>query len=223
MAITAIKRIPVWSSLVRLSHWLLALSTLLLLASGWLIERTPGIAEIASDWHYIVGSIFTIGLILRLWLLIFGHGSEQWKQLMPKPSDLPKIKAMLIFYITLGKAPIPKWHAHNPLWMPVYLLMFALFIALSLTGHFQESFPIVLNIYLPSLHELLSVIVASFVILHLVTVFLHDLKGTGSDTSAIINGHRIFVVESIDSAQENGVQTVSVDELVNRGKINKRG
>ena len=45
------------------------------------------------------------------------------------------------------------------------------------------------------------------------TVFMHDAKGTGSDISAMVNGHRIFVVQKTDKKEAGTVQHVSLDDF----------
>ena len=214
MATNSIRRIPVWSSLLRLAHWGIALSTLFLIASGFLIEIAPAVADAASDWHQIIGVIFSFALTLRLWLLFFDSGTGHWRALLPIDSDVAAMKEMLLYYLAMGKREQPRWFAHNPLWKPVYLLILPLFAGVSLSGHFLASTPILFGFYLPSLHATFANVIVIFTLFHLVAVFYHDLKGTGSDVSAMINGHRIFVVEPVDiEPGKSNVQQVSIDDL----------
>jgi Ni/Fe-hydrogenase 1 B-type cytochrome subunit len=74
----------------------------------------------------------------------------------------------------------------------------------------RNEFPVVLGFYLPSVHEFLASIILGFTVLHLVTVVLHDFKGTASDISAMINGYKVFVIQKQESS---AVHTVSLDQL----------
>ena len=117
-----IQRVLVWSGWMRLAHWLIALSVLTLLATGWLVKLAPSVANSASEAHKLASIGLTLGLILRIWLLIAGPATARWNALLPVRADIDKISAMLRFYLTMGRSPLPKWYAHNPLWAPLYLL-----------------------------------------------------------------------------------------------------
>lgn len=205
----------IWSKQLRLAHWGLTLSTLALMATGWLVQHAPSVATAASDWHYIAGSIFTLALILRIWVLftdkMLGH-----IQHLIQNVDRKKIIQMLQFYLSFGKSPLPKWFAHNPLWAPIYLMVFAFMLVLALSGHLQAEFPILLGLYLPEIHSGFATIISVFVLFHIIAVFMHDLKGDNADVSAMINGRKLFTIKPIDTAgPTDGVFKVSVDSLKN--------
>ena len=198
---------------MRLAHWLIALSVIVLMATGWLLKLAPGVAESASDYHDLASIGLTLGLVLRVWLLFFGKGPAHWKALLPVRADLPRIGMTLRFYATMGKSPQPKWYAHNPLWAPVYLLVLVVLVLQTLTGLLMEAWPVLWGFYLPSVHAFWAPVILGFSCLHIIAVVLHDAKGTTSDVSAMINGHRIFIPEDVDLPHTPNVQTVSLDRL----------
>jgi Ni/Fe-hydrogenase 1 B-type cytochrome subunit len=65
---------------------------------------------------------------------------------------------------------------------------------------------------LSDLHLLTYQVIALFTLLHLPAVFAHDLSGTSSDISGMINGHRIFETGSDSSKQP--AQTVELNNLL---------
>ncbi len=205
MKTATLQRREIWSQWLRLSHWTLALSTLALIATGWLVHHTPSVAQSAADWHYIAGSLFTLGLALRIWVLFSDKLMGRWQFLF---ADLEpkKILQMLQFYLSFGKLPLPRWYAHNPLWRPVYLVLFVLMVLVALTGHLQGAYPLVFGIYLPSLHAGIATLIALFVLGHVIAVFLHDLKGGSDDVSAMIHGQRLFEVKPIPTQEISGPQ-----------------
>jgi Ni/Fe-hydrogenase 1 B-type cytochrome subunit len=205
-------RREIWSTWLRLSHWTLALSTFALMATGWLVHHTPSVAQAAADWHYVAGSIFTLGLALRIWVLFSDRLMGRWRLLL---ADLEprKMLQMLKFYLSLGNSTLPRWYAHNPFWLPVYLVLFVLMVLVAFTGHLQGSYPVVFGIYLPSVHASIATLVSLFVLGHVIAVFMHDLKGGGDDVSAMINGKRLFEVKPIPSQEISGVNKVSLDSL----------
>jgi len=133
MKTETLHRREIWSKWLRLSHWTLALSTLALMATGWLIHHTPSVAQAAADWHYIAGSIFTLGLALRIWVLFSDKRMGHWRFLLPD-LEPKKMLQMLKFYLSFGKATLPRWYAHNPLWLPIYLVLLLLMVLAAFTG-----------------------------------------------------------------------------------------
>ena len=212
MKTETLHRREIWSKWLRLSHWTLALSTLALMATGWLIHHTPSVAQAAADWHYIAGSIFTLGLALRIWVLFSDKLMGRWQFLL---ADLEpkKMLQMLKFYLSFGKATLPRWYAHNPLWLPIYLVVLVLMVLAAFTGHLQGSHPIVFGVYLPTLHAGIATVISLFVLGHVIAVFMHDLKGGSDDVSAMINGKRLFEVKPIPIQEISGVHEVSLDSL----------
>ena len=211
-----VQRILVWSGWHRLAHWSIALSVLVLIATGWLIKSAPAVARSASDYHDMASVGLILGLALRLGLLLFGSRVAQLEALIPARADLNTNNLTLKFYVTLARSPIPKWYAHNPLWAPVYLLLLLVLAVQVASGLLMEAHPVLLGFYLPAVHDDWATVILVFTVVHVVAVVLHDAKGTASDVSAMINGHRIFVVEDVEGMPGGKVQTVSLDRVGGR-------
>ncbi len=208
-----VHRTLVWSGWIRLAHWLIALSVIVLMATGWLVKMTPSVAQSASEYHELASIGLTLGLILRLWLLFFGPAPAHWGALIPQRTDVPKMSMMLRFYVTGGKSPLPKWYAHNPLWAPIYFIILAILFLQALTGLLMESHPLMWGFYLPSVHDFWAPVILVFTCVHVIAVVFHDVKGKAADVSAMLNGHRIFIVEDADSPPMQNIQTISLDQI----------
>jgi Ni/Fe-hydrogenase 1 B-type cytochrome subunit len=218
MAAITIKRVKVWSGLLRVSHWLMAFAVLILLGTGWLLGSVPQAYEALLDYHYLAGYALIAGLLLRAWLLFFGRATDRLADLVPRRRQFSAMLDMLRFYLSFGRWPLPAWYAHNPLWQPVYLLLLMLLAVQVLTGVFAYA-PYLLAGRAPvEWHASGAVILGAITALHLLAVFLHDLKGTGSDNSAMINGHRIFIVNPLQQPVDPGVQQVSLDQIGKPGR-----
>jgi Ni/Fe-hydrogenase 1 B-type cytochrome subunit len=197
----------VWSSLLRTLHWAMALCTVTLVASGWLMLRAP--AELgggAAEVHRNIGFLLLAALAARLYLLLFGQRAEQWRDFIPWSPQHRAALQTLRFYLTGGRSPLPSYYAHNPLWGPIYLALFAVLAMQGLTGLFG----------LMDFHRRGLPIISGFVALHVLAAFLHDWKGHGSDVSAMINGHRVFVVKRPEATGQGGVHVVSLESLLER-------
>jgi Ni/Fe-hydrogenase 1 B-type cytochrome subunit len=195
------QRVSVWSQWMRLAHWSIALSVLTLIATGWLVGSAPSVAAGASDLHGYAASVLMAGLVLRIWLLFADKGVGGWEALVPARANLPAMKQMLVFYLTLGKAPLPNWYAHNPLWVPLYALLYLFLVVMAVTGIFMEEQPLVAGFYLPSIHLAFAKIITVLTVLHLATAVLQDIKGKRGDVSAMLNGYKLFESQKPDSVE----------------------
>jgi Ni/Fe-hydrogenase 1 B-type cytochrome subunit len=190
-----IRRVAVWSGWLRMTHWVLAGSTLLLMATGWLVAMTPSVAEAASEIHYLGASLLLFALAVRLFLGFFGKGPERFEHMLPNESEWQPIRASALFYLSLGKSPKPNWFAHNPLWKPLYLVLLVALILSALTGWLMPDTPLVGSFYLPAVHTWLATFIGILIMAHVYSVVLQDTRGDSADVSAMLNGHRYFSVD----------------------------
>ncbi|MGD2075749.1 MAG: cytochrome b/b6 domain-containing protein [Gammaproteobacteria bacterium] len=211
------KRVLIWSGWLRLSHWSIALATLGLLLTGWQLEQRTGAPAIASDRlqsHYYAASLLIAGLILRVVLMLLGKPQERLGGLLPRASEWRSAAHMLRFYLTLGSAPLPRWYAHNPLWKPVFLIVYVALGVQILTGSLMPERPVIGPVYLPSVHAFWAQGLLWFSVLHALAVAVHDLKGKTADVSAMINGYRVFFVDrsQLRGGDEQPLRFVSTRE-----------
>ncbi|MCW8964520.1 MAG: cytochrome b/b6 domain-containing protein [Gammaproteobacteria bacterium] len=219
---TEIRRVLIWSGWLRVSHWSVALSTLVLLLSGWLIGNSPMQAEIALEYHYLAVSVLVFGLVLRIAIFLRGKDHERLGALFPEASELRAIRQTLVFYLSLGRQPMPHWYAHNPLWKMIYVFWYVALLLLLGSGVLMADDAVVLGFYLPSVHDFWAGMVFWFTILHLISLFAHDYYAKSTDMSAMINGYRLFEVESQAKDDLKGTPVVlqSMDSLM-KGDKNK--
>ena len=209
-----IRRIAVWSGRLRLAHWALAGATLVLLATGWLIAKAPALAESAVEIHYLGASVLIFALVLRLYLGVFGRGAERLEHLLPRAAESAAMRASLWFYLSLGKAAAPNWFAHNPLWKPLYLMLFVSLLFAALTGWLMPEAPLVGGLYLPAVHRWLAHWIGLLTVAHLFSVILQDVKGRSGDISGMFSGYRLFYVPQAGAVEPDIAKvTVSLDAL----------
>jgi len=186
-----IKYILVWSGWLRLSHWAIALGVLFQIASSWAIKKDYANYDFWYDWHIMVGQVMLIVIFLRI-ILLFTDGASNWRSFFDYKSQLNAIIQMVKFYLSFARLPLPNWYAHNPLWKPVYLFIIVVLLACVITGMIYNSDFTLLRYSSAELHAALATIIIVFSVAHVITAFLHDLKGKGAFISAMINGHRYF-------------------------------
>ncbi len=209
-----IRRVLVWSGWMRLVHGALVLSTLGLIATGWLVAASPALAAVASDVHYLAAALLLPALLLRFFLGVAGKGAERFGQLLPRRNEFAAMRDSLLFYLSLGRRPLPNWFAHNPLWKPLYLALYLLLMLSALSGWIMPEIQLVGRLYLPTLHSWLADVIVALVVAHLVCVALQDVKGKSADISAMLSGYRFFVFERGRADPRAAPQvSVSLDEL----------
>ena len=210
-----IKRVLVWSGWLRLSHACVGLAVLVLLFTGWLIAESPSLAESALELHYLVSSLLIFGLVVRILLMFAGKQHERLSGLFPAGSELNAMAKTLRFYISLGKSPMPGWYAHNSLWKPVYFVIYLALVILVISGAVMPDVSLILGFYVPSVHIFWAWIMFWFALLHIASVLMHDYRNQTTDISAMVNGYRLFLIDSTRAASvdENMVQRITIDSL----------
>jgi Ni/Fe-hydrogenase 1 B-type cytochrome subunit len=210
-----IRYVLVWSTWLRLSHWLIAGGVLFQISSAWALAHDEADYDFWLDWHIMTGQVVLMALVLRA-VLLFLPGSSNWRAFIPERSQLRAMLEMIKFYLSLGRFPLPNWYAHNPLWLPIYPLFFLVLAGCLLSGLLYDTSYIVFGTPMSLLHAALAGLITAFTIFHIAAVFLHDLKGKGACISAMVNGFRYFhhtaVIEK-DGSDLSGKLTVSVDSI----------
>ncbi|MCG7895496.1 MAG: hypothetical protein B6D70_07670 [gamma proteobacterium symbiont of Stewartia floridana] len=210
---SSVTRVSVWSRWLRISHWLIGLSTLGLIGSGYLLSIQTTQSATHQDVHYLFGALLLPGFLIRLYLLLFGKGTDHISDCEPNAHRLSQGWQVAKHYLTLGKAPLPNWFSHNPLWGPIYIGLFFILLLSLISGYaLLNDLQFLFGIVMADLHHLTYLIIAWFSLLHILAVFAHDLSGSGSDISGMINGHRIF--QHSEKPSEPGTTTVDLNDLM---------
>ncbi len=206
-----IRRVPVWSGALRAVHWALAAAVGFQWASGWLMGQGVRDPAFWHDWHLMAGQAVLILLLVRV-ALLFRPGADGWRSFVPAPTLLQGARRTLVFYATLGRAPLPNWYAHNPLWALLYPLMAVLLLVTTISGVLHDGSYRSAGLSPGTVHGGAALLLGWLVAAHVVTAVLHDLKGKGAFISAMINGHRYFhvAVQPLDSEPPAGGQSVDV-------------
>jgi len=211
--------VKVWSRWLRISHWLMALSTLALIISGWVLEYLETPDPLIRDYHYIFGHILLVALLLRGFLLFAPIGekleSESWKSLRWDRRKAPAMLEMLKYYMSLGRMPKPAYYAHSPLWVPFYAIVFALLAVLTFTGYFYDAPVRIAGAGLWRIHGGLASLMEILASLHIVSAVIQDLSAPGGDISGMISGYRLFKIEKPTPEKHSEEKTGDASQIVN--------
>ncbi len=208
-----IKRVAVFSTAQRITHWLIAGAAVFLLVSAWLVQHSDVDAIAWLDWHIMVGQALSLLLAYRTYLL-FTPGSGHWRLLIPTKEQRHIVIQTIKFYASLGRLPCPDWYAFNPLWQPIYLLLIIIMILTTISGYFIGNYLFLLGVSMPELHAFFAAIILYFTLAHIAFSVLHDVKGNGAQISAMLNGFKFFQIkEAASPVVEN---SVSIKDLLKK-------
>lgn len=208
-----IKRKAVFSTAQRTTHWLIAVATIFLLTSAWLVQHSDVDAIAWLDWHIMIGQGLSMVLAFRVYLL-FIPGSGHWRLLFPTKEQRHIVLKTVKFYASLGRLPCPDWYAFNPLWQPLYLLLIFIMILTTVTGYSIGNYFFFAEVSMPELHSLFASIVLYSTLVHIAFSILHDIKGNGAQISAMLNGYKYFHIKEAEKLQQEN--TVSLDSLLKK-------
>lgn len=204
----------IWELPVRWCHWINVLSILILAVTGFFIGTPFSFAKSASDFtmgwirfiHFVAAYTFTISLASRvLWSLI-GNKYANWREFFPfsNPAGRRKMVKMLRYYLLLDKE-VPETIGHNPMATTAYLGLFVLYLLMILTGfalYAQHAPQGILHKNLGFMYSLFSdqgmrlthhfsmYLIFGFVINHIYSAWLMDIKEHGSEISSMFSGYK---------------------------------
>ena len=139
-----LERVYVWEWPVRLSHWLIVLSILLLAVTGVLIGN-PFLSDaggaprlftmgFVKTIHFWAAMVFTVSVLARFIWLFAGNPYARWHQLIPTTKKrLVGIWNTFAFYTFLHRDS-PAFTGHNPLAGMIYTVVFVLYTIMIGTG-----------------------------------------------------------------------------------------
>ena len=138
------ERVYVWDLVVRVSHWTIMLTMILLVITGlyignpFLIPSGPpddmSVMGTMRVVHFYAAIVFTLAVAVRIAWMFVGSYYARWQQFVPmSPRRRRDVFGMLKFYSFFSSDP-PLNVGHNPLAGMTYLAVFALYVIMIITG-----------------------------------------------------------------------------------------
>lgn len=135
----------VWSGSIRVLHWLIFLSVVVLLVTGNYIAHTPSYVNPTGEpfenffmanmrfIHFIAAIVFDVGIIISIYLIFFSTFHAPWRDLIPTKKNLRKAWIQLKYYFRLRGEKIDYEH-EDPVDIISWLSFHVLAILLMFTG-----------------------------------------------------------------------------------------
>jgi Ni/Fe-hydrogenase 1 B-type cytochrome subunit len=204
----------IWELPVRWCHWTNVASIVVLAVTGFFIGTPYNFASSASDFtmgwirfiHFVFAYAFTISVISRVVWSFVGNQYASWREFFPFATVDGRVKMvkMLRYYMFLEKK-VPETFGHNPMATTAYVVLFALYILMILTGFtlYSQYAPsgimsrslgfmslLISNQGMRLVHHLSMWLIAGFVVNHVYSAVLMDIKEHDGEISSIFSGFK---------------------------------
>ncbi|HSB71045.1 MAG TPA: Ni/Fe-hydrogenase, b-type cytochrome subunit [Candidatus Methylomirabilis sp.] len=205
----------VWEVPVRLIHWTIFLSLIVLCISGYyigdpyIVVRGEAYGSYLMGWmrfiHPVVAFVFTYCVLGRIYWAFAGNRWASWRELIPLSRERRQgMPRMLRYYLFLERDPHPAV-GHNPLAGISYFFVYLSFLLQILTGFALRSsayphgfwpgaFGWVLTLFgtqhVRLVHHLLMYVIVAWVLHHVYSAILVDHEERSGLITSIFTGYK---------------------------------
>jgi Ni/Fe-hydrogenase 1 B-type cytochrome subunit len=217
-----VSSVKVWQPLIRLLHWSLAASVVVLSVTGFYIGNpywSPmarwNLMSVMRMAHLITAWVFISVLLARGVLAFTGNPWARWDQIIPRhPERRKALKQTIRYYSFLEQEPA-EVVGHNPMAGMVYLVVFVMMWLQAFTGialmatsdhmhgwqHFLTGWA--MDSFTPPtqrlIHHLLMWVIWGFVVTHLYAATLSDRIERSGEISSMIGGWKQLPGERVQA------------------------
>lgn len=211
----------VWEWPVRLTHWINAVSIVVLSFTGAYIGHpflsASATADYVMGWnrflHFVFAYLFTVSMAARIVWFFLGNRHASWRAFVPWTSKKGRenIAGTFQYYVFLKKK-VPYVVGHNALAALAYSGVFLLFLVQIVTGfalyaQFQPG-GLFFSLFSPFLtafgaqglrlvHHVVMWLLIGFAIHHVYSAWLMDIKEKNGTLSSIFSGYKFIDPEEL--------------------------
>ena len=209
----------IWQLPVRWCHWVNVLSIAVLAGTGILIgnpmiiDSSPG--AYLMGWirfiHFVFAYALLVSVITRMILTFTGNCFAGWREYFPFFCAIGREEMKQVFeYYTFRRKHPPECSGHNPMAATAYFGVFLLYWCMLLTGFamYAEHAPggimhtLLKPVYILMTtqqmhlwHHVIMYLIIGFVINHVYSAWLMDIKEKGGEVSSMFSGYKFTVSE----------------------------
>ncbi|WP_297444910.1 Ni/Fe-hydrogenase, b-type cytochrome subunit [Desulfurobacterium sp.] len=206
------EKVYVWSVLLRVYHWVFALSIFVLIATGLYIDWpwTNTWMEGSHQWpmamaryiHFVAGMLFTMAVITRIYLWFFGNKHEKvWDFAPITPRNIKNMITTSFHYAYLTDSHEHRT-GHNAMAGMSYIMTILLAVVQFITGFYllypENSFFVSLGSIFGTqqtarfIHHILNWYFAIFALVHIYIASWNDIRHPEGLISSIFTGYKFF-------------------------------
>jgi len=209
--------IYVWELPVRVTHWLIVISIMVLAATGLYIhgpylvpsdpvEASSRMADVRF-WHEIFAIVFSLSVAVRFYWGFVGNSFSSWRQIIPhRREQFHYMREMAMYYAGRRRHPVP-YTGHNHLAGLAYTIVSVGLFAQVLTGlllfgwimqagpfhvlfGWGNAFPFGGIQGIRVLHNVLTFLFIAFMIHHVYSAILIDIEERNGVLSSMFSGYK---------------------------------
>jgi Ni/Fe-hydrogenase 1 B-type cytochrome subunit len=204
----------IWELPVRACHWVNVASIAVLSVTGFFIGTPFSFGSSASDYvmgwfrfvHFTAAYVFTVSLLSRILWSFIGNRYARWREFFPflTAKGREKMAKMLRYYMLIDRK-VPETFGHNPMATTAYLVVFLLYLVMILTGFslyaehdpqglMHRSLGFMYALFssqgMRLAHHLAMWCILGFVVNHVYSAMLMDIKEHAGEISSIFSGYK---------------------------------
>ncbi len=215
----SIERVYVWELPVRVTHWMLFFSILILSGTGYYIAHpfisVPGPAK---D-HFVMGTVravhlytaivFTLAVLVRIYWMFAGNKYARLSELIPfSRQRWSNLWDSFLFFCFVRRGPAP-YTGHDALAGATYGVLFAIYLVLIATGlalytvyapvdlpfqFFRILVPVFDGLQVARLiHHICMWVVLVAALIHIYSVFLWSFVERAGEVNSMFSGYKFFL------------------------------
>jgi Ni/Fe-hydrogenase 1 B-type cytochrome subunit len=209
-------RVYLWELPVRINHWANVLSIITLSLTGLFIgsPRTLGLSPSAyvMGWvrfvHFTAGYIFAVSVFMRIYWSLVGNRYASWRGFFPFLTREGRQQMLEVFRYYIFLSPkVPETEGHNPMAASAYVAAFFCYLTMLVTGFalyaehapggimhtlFSPLYLLFSNQGLRLTHHLVMWLIFGFIINHIYSAWLMDVKERAGEISSIFSGAKFI-------------------------------
>lgn len=204
----------VWEVPVRVTHWVNALCIVILSVTGIYIGTAKTLALTPSQFimgwirfiHFVAAYAFAISVLSRIYWAFVGNNYASWREFFPiltRNGRQGMLDTFKYYSFISKKAPLTV--GHNALAGTAYAAVFVLYLVMMATGFALYSerapqsfmhkltgwmFALFSNQGMRLTHHMVMWLLIGFVIHHIYSAWLMDIKERGGEMSSIFSGYK---------------------------------
>jgi len=219
LAPVPIERVYVWELPVRVTHWVLFFSILILSGTGYYIAHpfisVPGPAKehfvmgTARAVHLYTAIVFSLAVLIRIYWMFAGNKYARLGQLVPFSRERwSNLWDSILFFCFVRRGPAP-YTGHDALAGATYGVLFAVYLVLIATGlalytvyapvsspfqFFRILVPVFNGLPVARLiHHICMWVVLVAAIIHIYSVFLWSFVERAGEVDSMFSGYKFFL------------------------------
>lgn len=209
----------VWEMPVRLSHWLIVLSIIVLSVTGFFIgdplittggpARDRAVAALMRSVHLYAAWVFSLSVLVRVYWMFAGNYYARWDQFIPVTrARLDSIWQSMRFYSFVRRDPQP-YPGHSGLAALAYTGIFGIYFVMIITGlalyyvyapanSVFQGFRFLVPIYSRFIHHIGMWILLMFVIQHVYSTIVYSVEERSGIIDSMITGYKRITPEEAE-------------------------